>query len=76
MKITYLGHAALLLDIAGKIIIVDPFISGNELAKAVSIDDLKADYILVTHGHQDHVLDVEQIARILCKTSSSLLALT
>lgn len=63
MDIRFLGHASLQLNIAGKILIVDPFISGNELAKAIDVNSLKADYILVTHGHQDHVLDVEQIAK-------------
>lgn len=63
MKITYLGHAALSLEINGKNIIVDPFISGNELASHIDIHSLKADYILVTHGHSDHVADVETIAK-------------
>ncbi|MEN8186406.1 MAG: metal-dependent hydrolase [Bacteroidota bacterium] len=63
MKITYLGHASLALEIAGKHIIVDPFITGNELAKDIDINSLKADYILVTHAHQDHILDVESIAK-------------
>lgn len=63
MKVTFLGHASLQLHIAGKSIIVDPFISANELAKDINVNGLKADYILVTHGHQDHVLDVEQIAK-------------
>ncbi|WP_343485787.1 metal-dependent hydrolase [Allomuricauda sp. d1] len=63
MKITYLGHAALHLEIDGAHIIVDPFISGNDLAKDIEIDALKADYILATHGHEDHVLDVETIAK-------------
>ncbi len=63
MKVTFLGHASLHIDIDGTNIIVDPFISANELAKDIDVDALKADYILVTHGHQDHVLDVEQIAK-------------
>ena len=63
MKITYLGHAALSIEVAGKNIIVDPFITGNELAKNIDINSLKADYILVTHAHQDHILDVEAIAK-------------
>ena len=63
MNITFLGHASLQLDIEGKTIIVDPFISGNDLAKEIDVNGLKADYILITHGHQDHVLDVEQIAK-------------
>jgi len=63
MKITFLGHASLAIEIANKNIIVDPFISGNELAKHIDINSLKADYILVTHAHQDHILDVEAIAK-------------
>ena len=63
MKITYLGHASLAIEVAGKNIIVDPFISANELAKDIKPDQLKADYILLTHAHQDHILDVETIAK-------------
>ena len=62
MKITFLGHATLQIEVDDKIIIVDPFISGNELAKDIDINSLKADYILITHAHQDHILDVETIA--------------
>ncbi|MFA9191401.1 metal-dependent hydrolase [Flavobacterium sp. FZUC8N2.13] len=63
MKITYYGHAALGIKVGGKHIIVDPFISGNPLAEHIDINNLKADYILLTHAHGDHVLDVEAIAK-------------
>ena len=63
MKLTYLGHASLLIEINGTKLLVDPFISGNSLAKHINLKDIKADYILITHGHEDHVLDVETIAR-------------
>lgn len=63
MKLTYLGHAALSLNIKNSDIIVDPFISDNELAKNIDVDSLKADYILLTHGHADHVADVERIVK-------------
>ncbi|APA00421.1 MULTISPECIES: metal-dependent hydrolase [Flavobacterium] len=63
MKITYYGHAALGIKVGGKHIIVDPFISANPLAEHIDIEDLKADYILLTHAHGDHVLDVEAIAK-------------
>ncbi len=63
MKITYLGHAGLAIEVAGKNLIIDPFISANPLAKDIDITALKADYILVTHAHQDHILDVETIAK-------------
>tara|TARA_R110002073_G_scaffold17446_5_gene65703 strand:+ start:28894 stop:29571 length:678 start_codon:yes stop_codon:yes gene_type:complete len=63
MKITFLGHASLQINIGDITILVDPFISGNPKAAHIDIDALKADYILVTHAHQDHVLDVEAIAK-------------
>ena len=63
MKITYLGHASLAIEVAGKHIIVDPFISENELAKHIDVNSLKADYMLLTHAHFDHVADVEVIAK-------------
>lgn len=63
MKITFLGHACLSIETKDKTIIVDPFITGNELAKDIDINKLQADYILVTHAHQDHILDVEAIAK-------------
>ncbi len=63
MKITYLGHAALAIEVAGKKLIVDPFISPNPLAKGIDVDALEADYILITHAHQDHIVDVDSIAK-------------
>lgn len=63
MKITFYGHAALGIEVGGKHILVDPFISGNPKAAHIAIDSLKADYILLTHAHQDHILDVEAIAK-------------
>lgn len=62
MKITYYGHASLGVEVGGKHLIVDPYISANPKAAHIDINALKADYILVTHGHGDHVLDVEAIA--------------
>lgn len=62
MKITFYGHASLGIEVGGKHIIVDPYITANELAKHIDIMQLKADYILITHAHGDHILDVEAIA--------------
>jgi L-ascorbate metabolism protein UlaG (beta-lactamase superfamily) len=65
MQITFLGHATLLIETAGKRLLVDPFISGNEKVDGkIDIKDLKPDYILVTHAHQDHTLDVEEIGKM------------
>ena len=63
MKITFYGHASLGIEVAGKHIIVDPYISANPKASHIDVHALKADYILITHAHQDHILDVEAIAK-------------
>jgi len=62
MKITFYGHACFGIETGGTNILIDPFISANELASHINIAEIKADYILLTHAHQDHVLDVEIIA--------------
>jgi L-ascorbate metabolism protein UlaG (beta-lactamase superfamily) len=62
MKITFYGHASIGIEVGGKHILVDPFISANPLAENVDINTIKADYILLTHAHGDHILDVEAIA--------------
>ncbi len=61
-KITWYGHATLGLETSGYQILIDPFFSGNPAA-AVSADQVEADYILITHGHGDHVGDTIQIAQ-------------
>ncbi len=63
MKITYLGHSCLSIETKDKTLLIDPFISTNELAKGVDISRLQADYILLTHAHEDHILDAEAIAK-------------
>ncbi|GGD08674.1 metal-dependent hydrolase [Hyunsoonleella pacifica] len=63
MKITFFGHASLGIETGDFNILVDPFISGNPKANTIAIDTLKADYILLTHAHQDHILDAEAIAK-------------
>ncbi len=63
MKVTYYGHACLKVEIGGKSILFDPFITPNELASDIDVDSIECDYILVSHGHEDHVADVESIAK-------------
>ncbi|WP_297793374.1 metal-dependent hydrolase [uncultured Eudoraea sp.] len=64
MKITFLGHASILVEVGQNTILIDPFITANEKATGkVDIGSLNPDYILLTHAHQDHILDVEVIAK-------------
>ncbi|WP_285010041.1 metal-dependent hydrolase [Pedobacter faecalis] len=63
MKYTYYGQSCFLLEAEGKKFLFDPFISGNPLAKDIDIDGIEADYILVSHGHGDHVADLARIAK-------------
>jgi L-ascorbate metabolism protein UlaG (beta-lactamase superfamily) len=63
MKFTYYGHSCFAVEVNGKHLLFDPFISGNELATQISIANIDADYILVSHGHPDHVLDLIPIAQ-------------
>ena len=63
MKVTYYGHACFAAEVGGKTLLFDPFISGNPLAKAIDVKSVPADFILVSHGHDDHVDDAVAIAK-------------
>jgi len=63
MEFTYYGHSCFEVKIGGKTLLFDPFITPNELAKDIKIEDLKPDYILISHGHEDHVADAVTIAK-------------
>jgi L-ascorbate metabolism protein UlaG (beta-lactamase superfamily) len=63
MQFTYYGHSCFSVFAGGKTLLFDPFISGNELASAIAIDAIRADYIFVSHGHYDHITDVVRIAQ-------------
>jgi len=63
MKFTYYGHSCFLVETVGKKLLFDPFISGNELAHDIDIKSIKADYILISHGHADHILDAVALAK-------------
>jgi L-ascorbate metabolism protein UlaG (beta-lactamase superfamily) len=63
MKVTYYGHACFSVVVGGKTLLFDPFISGNPLAKNIDVEKVPADFILVSHGHGDHVGDAVEIAR-------------
>ncbi|WP_246941189.1 metal-dependent hydrolase [Bacillus pinisoli] len=62
MKVSYHGHSVVKVEANGKTILIDPFITGNGLTD-LKADDVKADVILLTHGHNDHVGDTISIAK-------------
>ncbi|MBP1968892.1 L-ascorbate metabolism protein UlaG (beta-lactamase superfamily) [Virgibacillus natechei] len=62
MKVSYHGHSVVKIETSNHTILMDPFISGNE-ACDLDADTVKADVILLTHGHNDHVGDTVDIAK-------------
>ena len=71
MNLTYYGHSCFSVVINGKNLLFDPFITGNELAKDININNIEADYILLSHAHFDHVADAETIAK---RTGATIIA--
>lgn len=63
MKITYYGHSSFGVSINGKNLLFDPFITPNQLAKSIDVNSIPVDYMLITHGHGDHVADAVAIAK-------------
>src|SRR5690242_1549955 len=63
MKLTYYGHSCFMAEVKGKKLLFDPFITLNELASSIRVADIEADYILVSHGHFDHISDCVTIAQ-------------
>jgi len=71
MKTTYYGQSSFMLEAGGKKLLFDPFITPNPAAKDIDIHSLKPDYILISHGHGDHVADLLEIqkdsgAKVIC----------
>jgi L-ascorbate metabolism protein UlaG (beta-lactamase superfamily) len=71
MKITCYGHACFAVQVASRTLLFDPFISGNGLARHIDLKQVPADYILISHGHEDHIADAVAIAR---RTGAAIIA--
>jgi L-ascorbate metabolism protein UlaG (beta-lactamase superfamily) len=71
MNFTYYGHACFAVEVGGRTLLFDPFITPNPLAAGVDVDSLRADYILVSHGHEDHLADAASLAK---RTGATVLA--
>jgi L-ascorbate metabolism protein UlaG (beta-lactamase superfamily) len=63
MKVTYYGHSCFAAHVANRALLFDPFITGNELARGIDVNQVPADYILISHGHADHIGDAVEIAK-------------
>ena len=63
MDITYFGHSCFGIKTEKAKLLFDPFITPNELAKDVDVSAIEADFILISHGHEDHVADVVDIGK-------------
>ena len=63
MKVQYYGHSCFAVEVNGKTLLFDPFITPNTLAASIDANSVKADYILISHGHEDHIADAVSIAK-------------
>ena len=61
MEIKYYGHACFEVTVNNKKLLFDPYISGNPLAKKIDIKKINPDYVLISHGHEDHIADAIDI---------------
>ncbi|MFC0215311.1 metal-dependent hydrolase [Paenibacillus chartarius] len=74
MKLTYHGHSCVHLTDGNHSLIIDPFLSGNPVAKTKA-EDIRTEFVLLTHGHSDHTADAEAIANANDATIVSMLEL-
>jgi len=63
MKLTYYGHSCFSVEASAKTLLFDPFISPNPLAQHINLAEVPADYILISHGHEDHLADALPLAQ-------------
>ena len=70
MKLTYLSHSCALIQARAHTLLIDPFLTGNDRAP-LREDEIECDFILVTHGHDDHIGDTAAIAR---RTGATIIA--
>jgi L-ascorbate metabolism protein UlaG (beta-lactamase superfamily) len=62
VKVTYYGHSCFAVEAGGKILLFDPFIRPNPLASNIKVESIAADYILISHAHDDHMEDAVYLA--------------
>lgn len=62
MKLTYLGHSCFLVETAKARLIIDPYLNDNPAAR-IKASEVRCDFILLTHGHEDHSGDALEISK-------------
>lgn len=62
LKITYYGHSTLVVETDEHKLVIDPFFAPNNPLAPISVDKVEADFILLTHGHNDHTADAAALA--------------
>jgi L-ascorbate metabolism protein UlaG (beta-lactamase superfamily) len=63
MKVTYYGHSCFGVEVAGRHLLFDPFITPNEKARAIDVNRIEADFLFISHAHADHLADAVAIAK-------------
>ncbi len=63
MQVTYYGHSCFLVEVKGAKILFDPFVTGNPLAAGINVEAIEADFIFISHAHDDHIADALAIAK-------------
>jgi len=63
MKVTYYGHACVAVEVAGRTLLFDPYFPATNARASLDPTKVHADYILVSHGHSDHIGEAANIAK-------------
>ncbi|MCC6754488.1 MAG: metal-dependent hydrolase [Saprospiraceae bacterium] len=63
MELRYYGHSCFAVELQGKRLLFDPFITGNPWASGVDLDGIQPEFILISHGHGDHVGDTIELGK-------------
>ncbi|MEX1019961.1 MAG: metal-dependent hydrolase [Litorilinea sp.] len=63
LKLTYYGHSTFALDADGTKLVIDPFLAPNNPLSPVTAEEVEADFILISHGHGDHIADAVALAK-------------